>query len=355
MGRPTMHDVARVAGVSQKTVSNVLNGYRYVREETRERVVAAMRELGYQVNASARNLRVGRTGMIGLAVPDLQLAYFGELAGAVIAAAAERGWRVVIEQTNGDRARELDVLAGSTQQLVDGLVMVPITIGPDDLPVLTEHHPVVLLNEPIFGRAAGHVTMQHYAGARAATEHLVAQGRRRVAAIGVHPDEPTGTAADRLRGYRDALEAAGVPLDPRLELPAAVWHRQEGAAAAAALLASGLEFDAIFCFNDALALGALRVLLRSGRAVPDDVALVGFDDVEDAAYSIPSLSTVSPHRDEMARLAVAMLEARIDGEDSPEVQAAGFHLVVRESTVGVADEAPAPLPRSTRTMAPRPS
>jgi DNA-binding LacI/PurR family transcriptional regulator len=336
MGRPTMHDVARVAGVSQKTVSNVINGYPYVRDETRQRVTAAMRDLGYQVNAAARNLRVGRTGMVGLAVPDLQLAYFGELAGAVIAAADERGWRVLIEQTNGDRARELDVLAGSTQRLVDGLVFVPMTIGPDDLSALTTHHPVVLLNEPIFGHAAGHVTMQHYAGARAATEHLIAQGRTRVAAIGVHPDEPTGSAADRRRGYRDALEAAGLRVDPRLEIPAAIWHRHEGAAAAAELLASGADVDAIFCFNDALALGALRVLLRSGRAVPDDVALMGFDDVEDAAYSIPSLSTVSPHRDEMARLAVAMLAARIDGEDVPHVQAAGFHLMIRESTVGVA-------------------
>ena len=332
--RPTMHDVARVAGVSQKTVSNVLTGYPYIRESTRGRVMAAVAELGYQVNASARTLRTGRTGLVSLAVPDVQVAYFSEFAASVIEAAAERGWRVLIEQTGGQRERELDVLSGSGQRLVDGVILVPGAPG-TDLSYLAEAGsapPLVVVGESGFGESAAHVAMRHYEGARLAAEHLIVTGCRSLAAVGAHPHDSTGSAAERLRGWRDAIEAAGLPVDDRRIVPAGRWHLAEGAEAGQQLLASGVDVDGVFCFNDTLALGLLRVLLSSGRKVPDDVAVVGFDDVQEARYTTPSLTTVDPGRDEIARTALDMLAARLDGDDSTLTQAPPVRLVVREST-----------------------
>jgi DNA-binding LacI/PurR family transcriptional regulator len=142
----------------------------------------------------------------------------------------------------------------------------------------------------------------------------------------------------RLRGYLDALTDAGIEADPALIAVARLWHRAEGENAARQLLARQAEVDAIFCFNDALALGAMRALQSSGVRIPEDIALVGFDDVEDARYSTPSLTTVSPGRDQIASNAVAMLIARIEGDEMGEAPVhveADFQLVVRESSGGV--------------------
>lgn len=150
-GAATMHDVAAVAGVSIKTVSNVINGYPYIRAETRARVEAAIEQLGYRVNLTARSLRRGRTGMIGLAVPELRLPYFAELADSVIRAADVRGVVVLIEQTSGSRERELEVLHGPRRHLTDGLIFSPLALGPQDHDEFAVDVPIVLLGERIFG------------------------------------------------------------------------------------------------------------------------------------------------------------------------------------------------------------
>lgn len=341
---PTMHDVARRAGVSPKTVSNVLSGRPHVRASTRYRVMAAVDELGYQVNAAARNLRTGRTGTIGLVLPDLGVPYFGELAAAVIRAAQEHGRRVLIEQTGSVRERELEVLAGFEHQIVEGLIVAPAAVGADESTHLGERMPLVMLHEPVLGEAAGYVTMQHYAGARAATEHLIGTGRTAIAAIGPHTHELAGGAGERYRGYRDALDAAGLPVDERRMLPARLWHRREGAAAAHRLLDSGVPVDALFCLDDTLALGALRALNAAGRSVPDDVAVVGFDDIEEAAYSAPALSTISSEREQTARAAVDMLVARIAGNTEPGIRTTSVHLVPRETSASPGPDRVAPPP-----------
>ncbi len=140
-----MHDVAQRAGVSIKTVSNVVNGYPYIRPGTRERVERAIDELGYRLNVSARNLRARRTGMIALAVPELSLPYFAELADSVIRAADELGFTVLIEQTGASRDRELEVLSGRRRHLTDGLIFSPLALGTDDLDLFTVDFPLVLL------------------------------------------------------------------------------------------------------------------------------------------------------------------------------------------------------------------
>jgi len=338
----TMHDVALRAGVSVKTVSNVVNGYPYIRESTRDRVLAAIDELGYQMNVSARNLRSGRTGMIGLAVPELSLTYFAELSDNVIQEAEARGWTVLIEQTNATRAREIEVLSGSRRHLIDGVILSPLALGPGDTDYVKPDFPTVLLGERIFHGPVDHITMSNVAAAEAATGHLVGIGRERIALIGAHPGEEVGTAAFRLEGYLRALRIAGIEPDPALVVEAGLWHRPNGAQAMTRLLQAGTEFDAVFCLNDTLALGALRVLHQHGLRVPEDVAIVGFDDIEDTRYATPTLTTIAPGRAQIARLAVEMLLTRIENrsEQQPPVEIeADFELVVRESTGGPPESA----------------
>lgn len=332
----TMHDVARLAGVSFKTVSNVVNDHPHVSDATRAKVRAAIEELGYQPNLSARSLRSGRSGVIGLAVPELSLAYFAQLAGEVIRAAEKRGLVVLVEQTGGDREKELAVLRSPRLQLTDGLLFSPLGLGIDDAALVDIPTPLVLLGERIFNGPTDHVTMQNVKAARAATEHLLSKGRRRIAVLGARQGEIIGSAGLRLTGYRQALDAAGIPFDESLLVYTGLWHRASGAAATRELLASGVQFDGIFALNDDLALGAMRVLQEAGLVIPDDVAVIGFDDVDEGRYSVPSLSTVDPGRREIAETAVGILLERISekGEEraAPRELLSAFRIVERESS-----------------------
>lgn len=329
----TLRDVARLAGVSIKTVSNVVNDYPHVRPDTRRRVREAIAELEYSPNPSARSLRSGRSGVLGLALPELSLPYFAELADEVIQAAERRGLVVLIEQTGRDRRREVDLLGSARLRMVDGLIFSPLELGMDDAPLVETEVPLVLLGERIFHPGVDHVVMQNVAAARAATEHLLALGRRRIAVIGHHPGEVIGSAGLRLRGHREALADAGVEADEALLAAAGLWHRRQGAEAVRALLAAGVDFDAVFAFNDTLALGALHALQSAGRRVPDDVAVIGFDDLDEGRYSLPTLTTVDPGRRQIAEAAVEALVRRIaDPSAPPERTEVPFAVVPREST-----------------------
>lgn len=336
----SLRDVAKLAGVSVKTVSNVVNDYTHVTDSTRQRVLRAIKELNYRPNPAARTLRKGRSGIVGLAVPDLGIPYFSELAALIVDAAAEQSWTVLVDQTNGLLERELLISEGMRTHLLDGLIFSPIAMGRAELDRRHDDTPMVLLGERVTGGPADHVAIDNVAAARDATEHLLSVGRRRIAAIGDQRHVPAGrTAHLRLAGYQAALAAAGLPFDERLVLPADDYHRSDGAESMARLLALDDPPDAVLCFADLLALGALRTLLASGRRVPGDVALVGFDDIEDGRFSTPTLTTIRPDKQQIARVAVSFLLSRIaDGVAGPprEVQAA-YELVVRESTVGLPD------------------
>ena len=330
----TLHDVARIAGVSIKTVSNVIHDYPHIRPATRAKVEDAIAELGYTPNLTARNLRSGRTGAIALAVPDLALSYFGELAAEVIAEAEKAGVVVLIEQTGGDRRRELELLGSARLKLTDGLIFSALGMGQEDVASLGVDYPLVLLGERIFDGPVDHVTMQNVEGARAATEYLLASGRRRIAVVGAHEHEVIGSAGLRLRGYREALEAAGIPYDDDIVAYTTLWHRAYGARAMRDLLDRGVQFDAVFGLNDTLALGAMRTMQEAGIHVPDDVSVVGWDDLDEAQYSIPSLTTVDPGRGWIARTAVQTLLKRIGDPGSghaAQLQLADFRVVERES------------------------
>ncbi|HEY5321051.1 MAG TPA: LacI family DNA-binding transcriptional regulator [Galbitalea sp.] len=332
----TMHDVARLAGVSIKTVSNVINDYPYIRLETKERVLAAIATLGYRPNLSARGLRSGRTGVISLIIPDLRNAYFAELAAEVMSAAEAQGLSVIIEQSGGDRERELGLLRGPRTSMIDGILYSVLGLTADEAHLLDDiETPLVLLGERIFNGPTDHVTMRNSESTRAATEHLIALGRRRIVAFGAHPGEVIGSAGLRLVGYREALAAAGLPYDESLVVEVGEWFRLQGAQAMHAFLESGTEFDGVVAFNDLIALGAMRVMQEAGIRIPDDVAVIGFDDIDETRYTLPTLSTIDPGRPEIAEVAVRYLKERIaNGAQAiePREHLASFHVVERESS-----------------------
>jgi len=329
----TLRDVAQLAGVSIKTVSNVANDYPFIKHSTRERVLQAIETLGYVPNVAARNLRSGRTGVISLVMPDLRNPYFAELADDVMRAAAGHGLVVLIEQLTGVREQEIETLRGLRQRAADGVLYSVLTLTKDDAAHLDLPVPLVLLGDRIFNGPADHVTIQNVECARAATEHLLATGRRRLLALGKHEGEVIGSAGLRLAGYRQALEAAGVQYRPELVVEVGRWHRVDGAEAMRGVLTSGVEFDGIVAFNDSIGLGAMRVLVDAGRRVPDDVAIIGFDDIDETRYTLPTLSTIDPGRSYIARRAVEALVERMNGIDAPPREIlAPFVVVAREST-----------------------
>lgn len=333
----SLKDVARLAGVSIKTVSNVVNGYAYVSPKTREKVEQALAQLDYRPNLTARNLRGGRTGIIALALPELDAPYFAELSRSVIDAAAEHGWTVLIDQTDGLLDRERQVLQGIREQMIDGLIFSPLAIGEEDLAGRTDRTPMVLLGERVLDGPTDHVAIDNLAAAREITAHLIGLGHTRIAAIGAQDRPSAGTAHLRLTGYRQALEAAGLPFDERLVASTESYRRRDGAEAMGRLLALPEPPQAVFCFNDLLALGALRTALTSNLRVPEDIAIAGFDDIEDARYSTPTLTTISPDKVAIARSAVELLDERlkgVGGSPPPREVRVDHRLRIGESTAG---------------------
>lgn len=307
----TMRDVAQVAGVSVKTVSNVLNGYPYIRPETRESVEDAIRKLDYHVNVSARNLSRGRTGVIALVLPAVRGVYFAELADAVMREAAKADLTVFIQQTNDERDRELKVLDGSYRSFVDGVIFSPLALGQQDAALFDVDFPLVLLGERVFDAGVDHVTMQNVEGARAATEHVISLGARHIVPLGAKDDPSSSSGTLRMQGFRQALDAHGLALDPRAVIGVPDYFHATGAATMAQILDRGVVPDAVVAFADTLALGALATLADRGLRVPEDVRVIGFDNIEDAQYSLPPLTTIDPGRDVIAAKAVALLEERI--------------------------------------------
>jgi DNA-binding LacI/PurR family transcriptional regulator len=332
----TLKDVAELAGVSIKTVSNVVNGYGFVKPENRRRVEEALKATGYRPNIGARNLRRGRTGFIAMVVPELSIPYFGELASRVITAAARHDWNVLIEQTQGSRDRERNALSTLGPHIVDGAILSPESLTAEDFAVLDPGVPVVMLGEHSVNVTADHVAIDNVAAAQEAVRHLTDLGRRRIAAIGANPHR--GTAALRLEGYHAALHAAGLDPDPRLVATVAKYHRSDGYAAMDALLGLPEPPDAVFCFNDLLAVGAMSAAADRGVRIPDGLAVVGFDDIEEGAYSNPRLTTIAPHKQAIAEKAVELLHDRTSAEVPAAVGAArdevaAHSLVVRQSSM----------------------
>ncbi len=332
MARARLVDVAERAGVSMKTVSNVVHGYAHVSPEVRTRVQAAIGELGYRPNIAARQLVTGRTGMIALAVPELDHPYFSELASHVAERAPSFGCRVLIEQTLSDIEAERAVLRDREAGLVDGVIFQPMRMDAAEIIRIPKDVPVVLLGEAALPENTDHVMIDNLAAVHIAMATLSASGRRHVAFLGRIRDDRTGSTLMRLQGYEESRLELHMDAHPDLVLPADDFSVLAGQLAVEKAVNSGVVMDAIVCRDDRLATGALRGLAHVGLRVPQDVAVVGWDDTQLARYSNPSLTSVSPDKLRIAELALGLLQDRIEGFDGPGRHVlAPFHLERRES------------------------
>lgn len=311
----TLEAVARVAKVSRATVSRVVNGDRRVREETRTAVEAAVRDLDYVPNRAARSLVTRRSGSVGVVIsePTAQLfgdPFFPRVLRGISEGLAEEEMQLVLlmPQVRSDATRVEGYLAAGH---VDGVLLISLH-GSDPMPedLRVRGIPVVVGGRPHSARVT-YVDVDNQRGAGMAVQHLLAGGRRRVATIAGPQDMPAG--ADRLAGYQDALRTAGLPVKERL-VEIADFSLEGGRAAMERVLARAPGVDAVFVASDLMAMGALAALQAAGRGVPEDVAVVGFDDSPLAVQAHPPLSSVRQPTEEMgremARLLIQMVASR---------------------------------------------
>ncbi|WP_207916538.1 LacI family DNA-binding transcriptional regulator [Micromonospora sp. KC723] len=322
-----MTDVARLAGVSHQTVSRVLNGHPYVREQTRLRVEAAIAELGYRPNRAARALVTGRSQVIGVVAQNTTLYGPASLLAALEQVAAEAGFAVSVGSV-----RDLDhrsISAVVERHLMHGVAGIVVIAPVESAGAALEHLPKEVPLVTVDGDPGGSVplvTVDQAAGAREATRHLLDAGHRTV----WHVSGPADwfDSAGRIQGWREALLAAGaeVPTPVPADWSAASGYR------CGQMLARMPEVTAVFTANDHLALGVLRALHEYGRRVPAEISVVGFDDVPEAAYFIPPLTTVRPDFAAVARASLDLLLTQIEGEtDGTLRQTVAPVLVARDS------------------------
>lgn len=333
--RPTVKDVARLAGVSASTVSNVLHDHPYVSAQKRERVERAITELGYAPSLVSRQLRAGRSQVLALAVPDITSPYFAHLAHRVIEEARRRSLTLFIDETGGSAEQERTIISGYPSRGVTGVLFCPVTMTPEALERLKGDVPTVLLGEYVPGGSFDHIAIDSLASAVEATQHLLAQGRTRPAFAGMRLAHGSGPSFQRLEGLRAALAGRGLELDPELVFEVGDHSREEGHRVARTLAATRRgDCDALVCAADPLAVGALAAFREAQVAVPGDIAVLGWDDAPEGRFTAPPLTSIAHDMAGLAARAIDAILARQDEPDRPaEHTVIGHRLITRASTV----------------------
>src|SRR5712691_5546354 len=331
---PTVHDVARRAGVSTSTVSHVVNNTRFVSGELRARVLAAMRELAYTPNAAARMLTLKRSRTIGLIVSDIRNPFFASVARGVEDVAQEQGYTLVLCNSDESAERETACLNALETRAVDGVLLASAGVADEHLARLVRAgFPIVLVDRDLPELGAPAVLLDNEGAAYSAVRHLITRGHRRIAMLSGRA--AISTTTERIAGYRRALQEAGIDMDDRLVVSGASTS-EGGAIAANAVLDVNEPPSAIFSGNNLMGIGALQTIVNRGQVVPDDIALVGFDDFpfpwSDAFR--PHLTTIAQPTYELGRRAAEILVARLRGTKSDPVERVILEgkLVVRESS-----------------------
>lgn len=328
--RITMTEVARRAGVSLMTVSRVVNNKEDVSESTRQRVLKIIEDSGFRPSSIARSLVTQRTGTLGLVVPDIDNPFFSGLVSGVESQAYSNGYNVFLCNTNEDAQREQSILVSLEEKMIDGLILCSSRLPDEELRAAAERFPaVVIISRQLPGAGLGTALIDDRLGGNLAVTHLLRTGRRRIGLI-------TGPAISfssqgRLSGYRQALEDAGIPFRDQL-----VYRcrpvQEEAAQAVRHLLSICPNLDGLFCHNDLVAVGALQALKQYGICVPDDVAVVGYDDIPIAAWVTPALTTCRVERFELGSQAMRLLLERIRNSNHQEREVVvSPRLVVRQS------------------------
>jgi DNA-binding LacI/PurR family transcriptional regulator len=327
---PSIKDIARIARVSHSTVSRALQKSPLVNARTAEIIRQIARESGYRASAVARGLVTKRTRTIGLVVTTIADPFASEVVCGIEEAANDLGYSVFLADSNADPSREQQVVQSFAERRVDGIVVTSSRVGALYLPLLSEMGvPIVLVNNQHPGAFVHSVMIANVAGSREAAHHLIALGHRRIAYLGDQFGYQSDT--ERMAGYREALDAAGLPFLPEL-----VVHGdgkpEEAMRAMGELLALPDPPTAVCCYNDMSALGAMRSIRLHGLRVPEDISVVGFDDLFLASYTQPPLTTVRQPMRRMGLLAMESLFRLMSGEDSEIRITLDAELIVREST-----------------------
>lgn len=330
-----MRDVAKEARVSQRTVSNVVNDYEHVSAQTRQRVLDAIELLGYRPNVAAQRLRTGRTQIIALAIPNVAWPYFGEMAHMIQLEAQNRGYTLLVAETEGSLEHEHNVLKGFNSHVIDGLILSAIEADADDIEKLNSDLPVVLIGERIRDAGVPHFEIDSHSAGQEITRHLYDQGARTFLILGSTTTTMTlGPGPLRYEGFLAGLRPLGVTEDQLQLIDTPPWTQDGAYRALSDWLRTEEVPDAIIAMNDIMAAGAMRALADVGLSVPNDVLVTGWDDTTEAAYSIPSLTTIQPNKQEIASRSVAALVELIEGRGAPGIDDVVSHqLIVRESSV----------------------
>jgi LacI family transcriptional regulator len=327
----TIVDVARRAGVSKSTVSLVLSGSDLVAPKTRERVSRAMEALGYVYHRGAASLRAASSDFVGMVIGDLGNPFFAEFAAGIEDALYHLGFTPILANTNEDPERQAQVLRSLREHNVAGIIMSPAR-GSDSWTVAQQWPdsiPAVIAIRRLAGSPLPYVGPDNYKGARQAIEHLLRLGHRRIGFLG--GDASMTTQQDRVSGWRDALNAFGLAADSSLVVESAPT-RAGGRLAIERALSLQRPPTAVLCYNDIVAIGATRELNGRGILPGRDFGVVGFDDIAEAAYNAPPLTTINADTREMGRRCAESLLGLIRREDPTGLSYAGeARLVVRES------------------------
>jgi DNA-binding LacI/PurR family transcriptional regulator len=327
---PTMRDVAQHAGVSVQTVSHVVNRTGNISAETRDRVQRSIEVLNYRRNPIARSMRTRKTCMIALMVMDITNPVLSLIASTIEAAAYGQDYNVLLYNTGLDPARELIYLHEIGDRRADGVIIINAIERPHTLMLHEQHIPAVLIDCPTPSYPLPTVSVDNFEGAYAATKHLINLGHQRIAHLGGAQD--LEIARQRANAYLAALEHAGMTYRNVLPALSVQWGYESGYLAMSRLLRDAEQPTAVFAASDELAIGAYRALAEHNLSVPNDISVVGFDNIEASAYTTPSLTTVNQPFSALGHEAFRLLLALLDGE----VQGANVilpaELVLRHST-----------------------
>ena len=336
--RATITDVATQAGVSSGTVSRVINNDVHVKPETRERVLEVMNRLGFVANRQARSLAGGRMNIIGVLVPDLGTGYIGEIIRGIDMELGLTALDLILYTTHRTPSKEANYVANLAEGMVDGLLLVLPRSPADYIGTLTRRSfPFVLIDHQGTGKDCPAVGATNWQGAYNATEFLIKLGHTRIGFITGSMD--LGCAQDRLAGYRSALRTHHIPESPELEYVGG-FFQPDGYAGASVFLDLAAPPTAIFASNDVMAMGVMDAVRHRGLRVPDDISVVGFDNVPQSAVVFPPLTTVQQPLEQMGRVAAQMLLGILKAPEDIAVRIElPTELIVRSSTSAPKDRA----------------
>lgn len=322
-------DVAKAAGVSLATVSRVLSNGGPVKAETRERILQVIEELNYQPNALARQLRTQKTKTIVVIVPNIANYLFSEVIFGIEAAASSNGYQVMIAEMHNQPSIEMHYINAIRQKQIDGIISMSANMTQKLMQQISGGYPIVMALQSFQSDTIPSVSIDNTAAAKAMATHLIRMGRKRI--VHLTNEQLHSPYSERLEGYKSALVLNGIDVEDEL-ISYGEASIQGGYDQMQGLIDKGIGFDAVFAAGDTMAIGVMKALKSHGYRVPEDIAVVGFDDIELASFWDPSLTTIRQPAHQIGQCAFRKLLAQMNGENISQLKdVLPYELVIRES------------------------